>query len=100
MRKTGYSGKSTHKHGTTVRIPKALCAEAEVFVVGEHRSAGSLNQLVCESLKEKIRSLKQQKIDEAFAGMATDEKYQKLTQQISEDFATSDWHSLRESESR
>lgn len=97
-RKTRYTPKPARKHGATVRIPGPLCEEAQIFVVGEHRMATSLKELVVDSLKEKIRSLKQQSIDDAFSGMATDAKYQKMTQKISEDFATSDWHSLGQGE--
>jgi hypothetical protein len=98
-RKPRYSPKPRRK-STTVRIPGALCEEAEVFVIGEHRKAASLNELVVDSLKEKLRNLKQQSIDDAFAGMATDVKYHRLAQQVSEEFGNSDLHSLDRGETR
>jgi len=91
--------KTLTKQSATVRIPKSLCEEASVFV-GEGAEATTLNELVVESLREKLRKLKQQSIDEAFAGMATDTKYQQLTQQISAEFENSDLHVLRQMEKK
>ena len=93
-RKPRYSSKPVRKQSMTVRIPGALCEEAQVFVIGEQKTANSLNELVVESLKDKLRLLRQQSLDDAFSGMATDVKYHRLTQQISEEFANSDLHSL------
>lgn len=68
----------------TVHIPRPLA--------GEHQT---VDEFVAESLKEKLRRLQKERIDEAFSGMATDEKYQAETLKISGEFQTSDWHALK-----
>lgn len=85
------------RQSATVRIPKALCEEASVFI-GEQADACTLNELVVESLREKLWKLREKSIDEAFAGMATDTKYQQVTQQIASEFESSDFHALQQAE--
>ena len=103
MRTTGQKNRVTTKtltkQSATVRIPRSLCEEASIFV-GEEAEANTLNELVIESLREKLRRLKQQSVDEVFAGMATDTKYQQLTQQISAEFENSDLHALHQMEKK
>lgn len=87
------------RQNATVRIPKALCEEASVFI-GEQADACTLNELVVESLREKLRKLREKSIDEAFAGMATDARYQQVAQQIANEFESSDFHALQQAEKK
>jgi len=42
--------------------------------------------------------MERQEIDKQFAAIASDEAYQELSLQLSEEFADSDWEALRETE--
>src|SRR4051794_8458327 len=83
---------------TAVRIPRPLYEEARCLV--GQSSKGALTELVTESLREKLHALRRQRIDDAFAGMATDEKYQKETMKVAREFEASDWHAFRQSEGK
>ena len=93
------AAKPSVKQSATVRIPRALCEEASVFI-GEQAEAYTLNELVISSLREKLRKLKEKSIDEAFAGMAADSTYQQVTQQIASEFENSDFHALQQAEKK
>ena len=95
-RKHLHEEKSDRKQSsTTVRIPRPLYEEAKKFAKSE-----GIGDLVAESLEEKLRRLRKQRIDEAFAGMATDEKYQAETLKVSREFQASDWHALTQTEGK
>lgn len=80
---------------TAVRIPQPLYEEAKRFAKNQ-----TVGEFVADSLKEKLRRLRKARIDEAFAGMAEDEKYQAETLKISREFQASDWHALKQTEGR
>jgi hypothetical protein len=91
-----HEAKSDRKQSSTaVRIPQALYEEAKRFAKNE-----SVGEFVADSLKEKLRRLRKQRIDEAFADMADDEKYQAETLKISREFQQSDWHALKQTEGK
>lgn len=99
MRKPAGAHKSERKQASTaVRIPQRLYEEAR-SLVGQ-QSKGALTELIADSLRERLRALRKQRIDEAFAGMASDEKYQKETMKIAKEFHASDWHALRQTEDK
>jgi predicted CopG family antitoxin len=96
-RKTSHQQKSIRKQSsTTVRIPQELYEEAK-RLAAENESVG---ELIAESLKEKLRRIRKQRIDESFAGMATDESYQAETLKVSREFQASDWHALEQTEGK
>ena len=96
-RKSSYARKPDRKQSsTTVRIPQGLYEEAKGFATQEE----TVGELIAESLKEKLRKLRKQRIDQAFAGMATDEKYQAETIKVSREFQASDWYALRQTEEK
>lgn len=86
------------KRGTTVRIPQVLSDQARKFLVIAR--ASSINELVVDSLEERLKQLRRQEIDKQFEAMATDEKYQAETRKISQEFEASDWHALRQTEGK
>lgn len=96
-RKHLHEEKSERKQSsTTVRIPQPLYEEAKRLAPKNE----TVGELVTESLREKLRSLRKQRIDDAFAGMATDEKYQAETLKVSREFQASDWHALKQTEGK
>jgi hypothetical protein len=96
-RKHSYEEKPDRKQSsTTVRIPQPLYEEAKAFAGKDV----TVSEFVAESLKEKLRRLRKERIDEAFSGMATDEKYQAETLKIAREFQASDWHALKQTEGK
>jgi hypothetical protein len=96
-RKCSLERKSDRKRSsTTVRILQSLYEEAKSFV-GKNQTVG---ELIADSLREKLRRLRKERIDEAFSGMATDEKYQAETLKIAREFQASDWHALKQTEGK
>jgi hypothetical protein len=54
-----------------------------------------LNDLLVDSLRERLKQLRRAGIDAEFAGMKNDEAYQRESSVLAEQFATSEWEALR-----
>lgn len=57
-----------------------------------------MNDLLVESLSDRLKELRRDQIDAEFAHMKTDEQYQRESETLSDDFATSDWEALQSAE--
>jgi Arc/MetJ-type ribon-helix-helix transcriptional regulator len=79
---------------TTVRLPKDLYEQAR-SAVKEAGAASSINDFMVEAIEEKLRQLREQEIDRAFADMGSDEEYQKDSISLAESFARSDWEAYQ-----
>jgi hypothetical protein len=79
---------------TTVRLPKQLYEQART-AVKEAGAASGINDFLIEALQEKLRQLREQEIDRAFAQMGQDEGYQNESVALTRSFARSDWEAYR-----
>src|SRR5579862_63163 len=79
---------------TTLRLPLPLYQQLK-SMVEKQRGGPSLNDLMVTAIRGYVKACRRKQIDAAFAGMAQDPGYQREAQQISEDFAVSDWEALR-----
>jgi len=84
------TARKTSLQTTTVRLPKGLYEEARALVETGKTDATSLNELLVDSLGEKLRQLRRAHIDQAFVGMRNDVKYRKESEVLAEQFATND----------
>ena len=80
---------------TTIRIPKRLYEEARSMVENGGTDAHSLNELLVDSLSEKLKQLRRQRIDAEFAGMRSDVQYHRESAVLAEQFTTNDSETLR-----
>ena len=80
---------------TTVRLPRSLYQEAKSVVEKGITPASSLNDLLVDSLSEKLKQLRRQRIDAEFAGMKHDIAYQRESASLSEQFSGNDAETLR-----
>ncbi len=81
----------------TVRIRLTLPAElleAADSAVSEG-AARSRNEFVALALRHELAAQKRARIDAAFTEMAQDHEYQKDTEQISNQFAATDWEAFK-----
>lgn len=79
---------------TTVRLPRRLYEEART-AVSKDRAASSLNDFMIEAIAEKLRQLKEQEIDQAFAEMGKDTEYQSQAIALTRSFEKSDWEAYK-----
>lgn len=79
---------------TTVRLPKDLYEQART-AVKEAGAASSINDFMVEAVEEKLRQLREQEIDRAFAEMRSDHDYQRDAVDLARSFARSDWEAFR-----
>ena len=79
---------------TTVRLPKDLYEEARRALQSGQIEANSLNDLLVESLAEKLNQLRRELVDAGFAGMKSDERYQRESALLAEQFASNDHETL------
>jgi Arc/MetJ-type ribon-helix-helix transcriptional regulator len=80
---------------TTVRLPRQLYEEARGMVVTGAANASSLNQLLVDSLDQKLKQLRRSRIDAEFAGMRTDAQFHRESKLIAEQFSANDRVTLR-----
>lgn len=83
---------------TTVRLPKRLYEEARSVVAQGESHARSLNDLLVDALKARLKQLRRARIDAEFAGMRTDTRYQRESTAIAEQFAVTDWEAFGSAE--
>lgn len=74
---------------TTIRMPTCLYESARRVVETRH-DVGSLNELVVEAVKEKLRGFKELEIDDSIAAIAVDPAYLRESEIIERQFPTSD----------
>ncbi len=84
---------------TTVRLPRSLYERLKALA-RESSSEPTMNRIMVTALREHLRKLRDQRIDRAFAAMATDEHYRRESQMLAENFAVSDWEALESAEGR
>ena len=92
------TARKTSLQTTTVRLPRGLYDEARVAVEKGKTNATSLNELLVESLGEKLRQLRREHIDSEFVGMRNDAKYQRESKVLADQFATNDLETLKTAE--
>ena len=80
---------------TTVRLPRQLYEEARGMVETGAANASSLNELLVDSLDEKLKQLRRSRIDAEFAGMRTDPQFHSESKLIAGQFSTNDRETLR-----
>lgn len=79
---------------TTVRIPRRLYEEARRAVEQGCTNASSLNELIVEALKNRLKQLRRAAIDAEFAEMRNDAQYRLESDVLAEQFASNDRDSL------
>jgi len=79
---------------TTVRLPKPLYEEARCALEKGTTDASSLNDLLVNSLTDKLRQLRRERIDAEFAEMKHDAQYRRESDVIARQFASSDAETL------
>jgi Arc/MetJ-type ribon-helix-helix transcriptional regulator len=80
---------------TTVRLPRQLYEEARGMVETGAANASSFNELLVDSLDEKLKQLRRSRIDAEFAGMRADAQFNRESELITEQFSTNDRETLR-----
>ena len=77
----------------------ALYSRAKI-VVEEEAEVSSFNDFAVKAIKQALRRIEEARIDAAFARMGQSEKYLRTTQEVSNNFAKSDWETLKISEGK
>jgi hypothetical protein len=81
---------------TTVRLPKRLYEEARQALETGETGASSLNDLLVQSLAERLQRARREIIDREFESMKGDDKYQRESAIITKQFAANDRATLRD----
>ena len=77
----------------TVTISAELLRRSQPFI-GRDALFSGRNAFVTAALERFLNKLERQEIDHQFEAMADDIDYQKLNEQLVEEFASSDWETL------
>ncbi len=77
----------------TIDLPKALVEQADAAVACG--AARSRNRLIAQAVEAYLRQLEAARIDAQFAQMEHDERYRRLSLQLTEEFEPSDWEALQ-----
>ena len=77
----------------TVDLPGELVKSADMAV--QRGAARSRNQLITQAIDVYLKSLEEAEIDAQFKAMSDDEAYQKMTLQLTQELARSDWEALQ-----
>ena len=80
---------------TTVRLPRRLYEEARRALEKGQTDATSLNDLLVQSLEERLRKVRREFIDREFAKMKNDARYHRESTLMARQFATNDRETLR-----
>jgi len=80
---------------TTVRLPKRLYEAARSALEKGETNARSLNDLLVESLEEKLRRVRRELIDAEFAAMKNDAQYHRESNILAQQFTSNDGDTLR-----
>ena len=79
---------------TTVRLPESLYREIKELLEQGRLEGASLNDVMVEALRQRVRAATEKFIDDQFAGMASDEKYAAQCRVLAGEFARADWETL------
>jgi hypothetical protein len=79
---------------TTVRLPRRLYEEARSAVEKGTAEASSLNDLLVDSLSEKLKQLRRKQIDAEFVEMKDDARYHHESDQLAQEFDSNDRDTL------
>jgi hypothetical protein len=92
--------RSSTTRTTTIRLPRAVYENAKEILdtQPDKTKTLSLNDLFVDAIKMYIHLQRRKRIDDAFAGMATDMAYQREALRLAEDFSLSDWEALKTEE--
>lgn len=91
---TIYAMNQTQLQTTTVRLPRDLYEQART-AAKKTGVTSSLNDFLIEAVEEKLRQIREQEIDQAFAEMGKDEEYQKEAIALTQSFEKSDWEAYK-----
>ena len=80
---------------TTVRLPRGLYERAREVVEKGWTEAGSLNELLVESLDNRLKEVFRAKVDAEFEDMKNDAQYRRESDVLARQFATNDRDTLR-----
>jgi hypothetical protein len=80
---------------TTVRLPRRLYEEARRALEKGETDANSLNDLLVQSLEERLQRVRREFIDREFAKMKTDAHYHRESAVIAKQFVSNDLETLR-----
>jgi hypothetical protein len=83
---------------TTVRLPRRLYEEARHALEKGETEAGSLNDLLVQSLEAWLQRVRREWIDREFAQMKNDPQYQRESAAVAKQFASNDRETLRSAE--
>jgi Arc/MetJ-type ribon-helix-helix transcriptional regulator len=83
---------------TTVRLPRHLYEEARRALEKGETNASSLNELLIQSLEERLQRARRELIDGEFVHMKNDERYQRESAVLARHFASNDRETLRSAE--
>jgi hypothetical protein len=72
-----------------------LYEEARSAIASGGTEARSLNDLLVDSLSDRLRKLRREHIDAEFAGMKNDAQYRQESTELAERFTASDWETLQ-----
>lgn len=87
-----------HLQTTTVRLPRRLYEKAREVVEKGWTEASSFNELLVESLDNRLKELRRAQIDAEFDQMKNDVQYDHEASIIARQFATNDRDTLRSAE--
>lgn len=87
----------TTKVRTTVALPGDLLEAVDAAV--REGGATSRNEFLAMAARDRLRALRREAIDEAFAAMAKDPVYRQEALEIAEEFGPADWEAFRIAES-
>ncbi len=77
----------------TIDLPKTLVEQADAAVACG--AAKSRNRLIMQAVEAYLRQLEAARIDAQFAEMEHDERYRRLSLQMSREFERSDWEAFQ-----
>ena len=83
---------------TTVRLPRGLYERAQSVLKQGETGASSLNELLVDSLTEKLEQVNRRHIDEQFSDMRYDSQYHQESGVLADQFASNDAETLHFSE--
>ena len=89
------TGRKSSLQTTTVRLPRQLYEQARDVLGTGTTEATSLNELLVEALRQKLRELRRAQIDAGFAEMKNDAQYRRESDILEDEFATNDRETLR-----
>jgi len=88
--------KNTTRRATTVYLPEDLLIAADRIV--QSGMAHTRNELIAAGLRDIIRQINREAIDNDFAGMAADARYQEEAIAICNELAAAKWEAFQERE--